>query len=289
MYLKFNNKDQEITSNEFYDFIVETEKDDIVYTYILQRLGGYCCYGKLTNDYFKYDKVLKLDMNIYIPKIKYEDIGKSRYFSIPASGWYRGDEEFFMRMQHMHDVIETFYEIPHSLTIANHSDTRLFYSNMNIPYFQLHLQMENTYMYVIYFILDMYRRCFNLYYDLYWPIITKLEKEHIELNMVDLWILSDILNYTQPSDASLSCIYHRQTALIDRNTFTGKQQNDSNLNALIHNLSEGKNWKYSISSNEVDCVGKRFEITKQPELQHNCYDKLEINFRNLINQFIKAI
>lgn len=288
MYLKIKNKQREIYNSEFYDFIVKTEYADLTNTYILQQLRGYCCYGRLTNDGLKYHKILELDMNVYVPKIKYENV--INYSDIPASGWYREDDEFYARIQHMHDVLEKFYEIPHSLSITNHEDGRPFFRNdTNTPYFQLHFHFENTRMYVIYFVLDMYRRCFNLYYDLYWPIITELEKEHIELNMIDLWILSDLLNYKQPSDANLSILYYNNAVLIDRSTFQADTQESGNQTTLADNTNGRKNWTYTINSESTSCVGKQFEITIRPEQQPNCYIKVKKNFKNLIDQFIKAL
>lgn len=288
MYLKIKNKEKEIYSNEFYDFVVKTEYEDLTTTYILQQLRGYCCYGRLTNEGSKHHKILELDMNVYIPKIKYEDVANC--YEIPASGWYREDDEFYTRMQHMHDVLEKFYEIPYSLSITNHEDGRPFLQrDANMPYFQLHFHFENTRMYVIYFILDMYRRCFNLYYDLYWPIITESEKEHVELNMIDLWILSDLLNYKQPSDANLSLLYCNNAVLIDKSTFQADTQESDNQVTLADNINGRKKWTPITNSSQVYCLGKQFEITMQPEQQPGCYVELKENFKNLIDQFIKAL
>lgn len=288
MYLKIKNKEKEIYCSEFYDFVVKTEYADLTTTYILQQLRSFCCYGKLTNNGMNHHKILELDMNVYVPKIKYEDVVDFCY--IPASGWYRADDEFYTRMQHMHDVLEKFYKIPYYLSITNHTDGRPFFSySTNIPYFQLHFHFENTRMYVIYFILDMYRRCFNLYYDLYWPIITEFEKKSTTLNMIDLWILSDLLNNRQPLDANLSLLYCNNAVLIDKSTFQADTQESSNLNTLAYNINRRKKWSPIIKDSSVDRVGKQFEITIQPEQQPNCYIKLKENFKNLIDQFIKAL
>lgn len=288
MYLKIKNKEKEIYNCEFYDFVVKTEYEDLTTTYILQQLRGYCCYGRLTSDGMKHRKILELNMNVYVPKIKYADV--KSFCEIPASGWYREDDEFYTRILHMHDVLEKFYEIPHSLSITNHTDGRPFFQyNTNIPYFQLHFHFENTRMYVIYFILDMYRRCFNLYYDLYWPIITKFEKEHTELNMIDLWILSDLLNYRQPSDANLSLLYCNNAVLIDKSTFQADTQEVGNQVTLVDNINRRKKWIHTTDSSSVSCVGKQFEITIRPEQQPDCYIELKENFKNLIDQFIKAL
>lgn len=288
MYLKIENKEREIYNSEFYDFIVKTEYADLTTTYILQQLRGYCCYGRLTNDGLKHHKILELDMNVYVPKVKYENV--KDYYGMPASGWYREDDEFYARIQHMHDVLEKFYEIPHSLSITNHEDVKPFLpGNIDTPYFQLHFHFENTRMYVIYFVLDMYRRCFNLFYDLYWPIITELEKECVELNMIDLWLLSDLLNYKQPSDANLSIIYNSNAVLIDKSTFQADTQESGNQVTLADNIYGRKRWIPTIDSSQISRVGKQFEVTIRPEQQPDCYIKVKENFKNLIDQFIKKL
>lgn len=288
MYLKINNNEKEVYNSEFYDFIVKTEYNDLTITYILQQSRGYCCYGRLTNENLKYHKILELDMNVYVPKIKYKDV--MNYCEISASGWYREDDEFYTRMQHMHDVLEKFCEIPYSLSITNHEDGRPFFQrDTDMPYFQLHFHFENTRMYVIYFILNMYRRCFNLHYDLYWPIITESEKEHVKLNMIDLWILSDLLNYRQPSDANLSLLYHNNAVLIDKFTFTSNTQTVGNQATLADNINRRKTWMPRVDASPHCCVGKQFEITMRPEQQPDCYIELKENFKNLIDQFIKAL